>query len=70
MRSWLEVNLKNIEFNLNQIENLTQKKAIPVIKANEYGLGSIEVAKNGRKKRAKTFSFQKGGKTQTPCSKV
>ena len=27
MRSWLEINLKNIEFNLNQIENLTQKKS-------------------------------------------
>ena len=56
MRSWLEVNLKNIEFNLNQIENLTQKKAIPVIKANAYGLGSIEVAKYLNKKNFKLFA--------------
>ena len=56
MRSWLEVNLKNIEFNLNQIENLTQKKAIPVIKANAYGLGSIEVAKYLSKKKFKLFA--------------
>ena len=56
MRSWLEVNLKNIEFNLNQIENLTQKKAIPVIKANAYGLGSIEVAKYLSKKNFKLFA--------------
>ena len=57
MRSWLEVNLKNIEFNLNQIENLTQKKAIPVIKANAYGLGSIEVAKYLSKKKFLFFKF-------------
>ena len=56
MRSWLEINLKNIEFNLNQIENLTQKKAIPVIKANAYGLGSIEVAKYLSKKNFKLFA--------------
>ena len=56
MRSWLEVNLKNIVFNLNQIENLTQKKAIPVIKANAYGLGSIEVAKYLSKKNFKLFA--------------
>ena len=56
MRSWLEVNLKNIEFNLNQIENLTKKKAIPVIKANAYGLGSIEVAKYLSKKNFKLFA--------------
>ena len=56
MRSWLEVNLKNIEFNLNQIENLTQKKTIPVIKANAYGLGSIEVAKYLSKKNFKLFA--------------
>ena len=56
MRSWLEVNLKNIEFNLNQIENLTKKKAIPVIKANAYGLGSIEVAKYLSKKKFKLFA--------------
>ena len=46
MRSWLEVNLKNIEFNLNQIENLTKKKAIPVIKANAYGLDRKSTRQN------------------------
>ena len=56
MRSWLEVNLKNIAFNLNQIESLTNKKAIPVIKANAYGLGSIEVATYLSKKNFKLFA--------------
>ena len=56
MRSWLEVNLKNIAFNLNQIESLTNKKAIPVIKANAYGLGSIEVATYLSKKKFKLFA--------------
>ena len=45
MRTWLEINLNNIEHNLSQIEKLTNKKVIPVIKANAYGLGSIEIAK-------------------------
>ena len=56
MRSWLEINLKNIEFNLNEIEKLTNKKAIPVIKANAYGLGSIEVAKYLSQKKYKLFA--------------
>lgn len=56
MRSWLEVNLKNIEFNLNEIEKLTNKKVIPVIKANAYGLGSIEVVKYLSKKNYKLFA--------------
>ncbi len=45
MRSWLEINLNNLSYNLAQIEKLTNKKVIPVIKANAYGLGSIQIAK-------------------------
>ena len=44
MRSWLEINLNNLSYNLAQIEKLTNKKVIPVIKANAYGLGSIQIA--------------------------
>ena len=35
--SYLEVNLTNIEYNLNEIKKLTNKEIMPVIKANGYG---------------------------------
>jgi alanine racemase len=42
----IEVNLKNIKWNLNQISNLIKNtKILAMVKANAYGHGLIEVAK-------------------------
>lgn len=44
---WLEINLDNLEHNLNEIKEKVGHKAIimPVIKANGYGHGSVQLAK-------------------------
>lgn len=39
------INLKNLEYNLDQIKNHTNKKIIAVVKADAYGHGAVEVAK-------------------------
>lgn len=41
--SWYEVDLDNIEFNLGQIEKLTDAEIIPCVKNNAYGHGQIPV---------------------------
>lgn len=44
---WLEIDLDNLEHNLNEIRKKVSPKAIimPVIKANGYGHGSVQLAK-------------------------
>jgi alanine racemase len=43
---WVEINLDNLEFNLNQIKNkIRNSEIISVIKANAYGHGALECAK-------------------------
>ncbi|WP_228731368.1 alanine racemase [Clostridium zeae] len=43
---WVEINLDNLEFNLNQIKNkIGNSEIISVIKANAYGHGALECAK-------------------------
>lgn len=46
-RAWVEINLQNLEHNINQIKSVIPKetKIMPVIKANAYGHGMIEIAK-------------------------
>lgn len=43
--SWIELNLKNIGWNLYRIRQLVKKPVLAVIKANAYGHGLEEVAK-------------------------
>lgn len=43
-KTWLEVNLSNLEFNYNFLKDYTNKDVIAVVKANGYGLGIVEVA--------------------------
>ncbi len=42
---WLEVNLAAIQNNIRQIQSLTRRPVMPVIKANAYGHGLVEVGK-------------------------
>lgn len=46
-RAWIEVNLENLAYNIEQIKNIIPNKAkiMAVVKANAYGHGMIEVAK-------------------------
>ena len=41
----MQINLKAILNNINKINQISNKKVIPVIKSNAYGLGDIEVGK-------------------------
>ncbi len=43
-KTWVEVNLGHIYDNYTQIKDICQKEVIPVIKANAYGHGAVEVA--------------------------
>ncbi len=43
-KTWLEINLDNIHHNYMQIMNRCNKHVIPVIKANAYGHGAVQVA--------------------------
>lgn len=44
---WLEINLDNLEYNFNNIKEIVDNETIvmPVIKANGYGHGSVQLAK-------------------------
>ncbi len=46
-RAWIEVDLKNIENNINEIRKIIHKntKIMAVVKANAYGHGEVEVSK-------------------------
>lgn len=47
MNKWIEINLVNISHNISQIRRLVGDKVeiMPIVKANAYGHGAIEVAK-------------------------
>ena len=46
MRAWLEIDMDNLKYNLNKIKELVQgTNVLGVIKANSYGFGAIETAK-------------------------
>lgn len=45
--TWLEINLKNLVYNYQYLsDKIGTKTAIPVVKANAYGHGSIEVVRS------------------------
>lgn len=46
-RAWLEINLDNLEYNVNQIKSIIPDKCkvMAIVKANAYGHGMIEIAK-------------------------
>ena len=46
-RSWIEINTKNLEYNINQIKQIIPKttKIMAVVKANAYGHDSIIISK-------------------------
>jgi alanine racemase len=43
---WIELNLENMTWNLNQIRKLTKVRVMAVIKANGYGHGLIEIGRH------------------------
>lgn len=43
--AYFEINSENFKHNLNTIKNYAKKEIIPVVKANAYGHGMIEIAK-------------------------
>lgn len=46
MRAWLEIDTKNIIYNVKKLKELASNREIlAVVKANAYGLGSIEITK-------------------------
>jgi len=53
--SKLIINLKNIKNNLNIIKKFSKNTICPVIKANAYGLGDVEIAKFLIKNKCKDF---------------
>ena len=48
MRTWCDISLDNLKHNINQIKSKVGKdtKLCGVVKANAYGHGSFEIAKN------------------------
>jgi len=54
---WAEVNLENIKHNFREVKRLSpNSEAMPVIKANAYGHGAVEVAKALKEEGAKRFA--------------
>lgn len=51
MNKWVEINLANISYNIAQIRRLVgeQVEIMPIVKANAYGHGAVEVAKTAIK---------------------
>ncbi|MFH1563948.1 MAG: alanine racemase [Nitrospirota bacterium] len=47
MNKWVEINLANVSYNIGQIRRLVGKQVeiMPIVKANAYGHGAVEVAK-------------------------
>jgi alanine racemase len=43
--NWLEIDLGVIRANIKNLMEITQRPIMPVVKANAYGLGALEVAK-------------------------
>lgn len=53
--SKLIINLNNIKNNLNIIKKFSKTTICPVIKANAYGLGDVQIAKFLKKNKCKDF---------------
>lgn len=44
-RTWCEINLDDLHYNINLINRLSEKKVIAVVKANAYGHGDFMIAR-------------------------
>ncbi len=56
MRAWLEIDMDNLKYNLNKIKELVHgTNVLGVIKANSYGFGAIETAKELSKHGVEIF---------------
>ena len=44
-RTWCEIDLNALKYNIDTIKSITDKKIIAVVKANAYGHGDVEVSK-------------------------
>lgn len=57
MRAWVEIEMDNLVFNINQIKKQVQgMDVMAVVKANSYGFGSIEVVREFEKNGVKLFA--------------
>jgi alanine racemase len=47
MDKWVEINLANVRYNIGQVRKLVgeQVEIMPIVKANAYGHGAVEIAK-------------------------
>ena len=57
-RSWIEINTKNLEYNINQIKTIIPKttQIMAVVKANAYGHDSIIISKKLQEIGIKDFA--------------
>ncbi len=64
MRSWLEVSLCRIRGNYRAVRKHvdTGIDVMPVVKADAYGHGALEVAVSSKKKRALARYFERRGR--------
>ncbi len=44
-RTWCEIDLNALKYNIDTIKSITDKKIIAVVKANAYGHGDVEISK-------------------------
>ena len=46
MRTWLEIDIDNLKYNIEKIQKLVEgKKILAVVKADSYGFGAVKIAK-------------------------
>lgn len=57
-RAWIEINLDNLEYNINQIRSIVNKKSeiIAVVKADAYGHGMLEISKKLNDMKIENFA--------------
>ena len=56
MRTWIEIDKENLKYNVLKLKEIANnKEVLGVVKANAYGLGSIEIAKILKEVEVKLF---------------
>ena len=46
MRTWVEIDKENLKYNILKLKGLSDnREVLGVVKANAYGLGSVEITK-------------------------
>ena len=43
-RTWCEIDLNALKYNIDTIKSITNKRIIAVVKANAYGHGDVEIS--------------------------